>query len=802
MKHIVDWQTSIFDSTSHAAACLVRVRNRRSTTDNRHAPRRRRGAAAVLAMMFLVIFGSLAAAMAIVSQGNLRVADTHMKVNRSLASAETGMRLIIYRLEEVADEVTTKDGEITDANAEPLWLDAAALLRFTFEGEYHNLAEPTLTGGVLRIGPVSLGDGEPPFEAKLRPHPITGEDYTDERYDAEAYEQLQEVHAASFHGKDYDELTQAEIDAARATWVPGPSLIRVTVWAEEGQSGQDIRRTIAMDFRLDKKIRFAILSRSRVMIGQNVIIDGAIGSRFIETGLNNGHPVQMTSDFRGLDLSSGGLEDKLDALIGSLITYDQDGDNRLHIYNPVEAAAASDIETLDTDGDGYVTDFDLFLDHFNTAGSGTDPRVTQLDLEAAGVSEINASQLLELIDRSGDPSRLGYGDGVIDANDRYAKISGQMFILASRDAWNSGAADPSGDGSLAYQDWLQGAIVSDDPEEAPLTFEADNETSKYTFEPEDFETETFKDLTDSDVWTQASAQIPATPDADDPSLDLDGVTEAVPFEAPYPYDYYDRPVFENMTFVDVRIPKGTNALFKNCRFVGVTYIETETENTDADYNYAGMQNADGSAKHPDRSVVIGGVEYASTKDVSNNLRFDDCTFEGAIVSDTPDEFTHTRNKVTFTGTTRFTDLTSATDSPNLTDDERRLYRRSTLLMPHYSVELGTFVAPHEQTEKLYMSGTIVAGLLDMRGQVQVDGSIITTFEPVSGEGPVLGDTAPQFNTTLGYFSAAQGDMEAEVPAAGLGVIHIRYDDTLALPDGITGPIEISPLWGTWRESGQ
>ncbi len=34
-----------------------------------------RGAAAVLAMMFLMIFGSLAAAMAIVSQGNLSTAD-------------------------------------------------------------------------------------------------------------------------------------------------------------------------------------------------------------------------------------------------------------------------------------------------------------------------------------------------------------------------------------------------------------------------------------------------------------------------------------------------------------------------------------------------------------------------------------------------------------------------------------------------------------------------------------------------------------------------------------------------------
>ena len=87
----------------------------RATIHPRPRPRRReRGAAALLAMMFLVIFGSLAAAMAVVSQGNLHTADTHIKVNRSLAAAETGMRLMIFRLADASSVVLTRSGAIHD----------------------------------------------------------------------------------------------------------------------------------------------------------------------------------------------------------------------------------------------------------------------------------------------------------------------------------------------------------------------------------------------------------------------------------------------------------------------------------------------------------------------------------------------------------------------------------------------------------------------------------------------------------------------------------------------------------------
>ncbi len=67
--------------------------------------------------------------------------------------------------------------------------------------------------------------------------------------------------------------------------------------------------------------------------------------------------------------------------------------------------------------------------------------------------------------------------------------------------------------------------------------------------------------------------------------------------------------------------------------------------------------------------------------------------------------------------------------------------------------------------------------------------------------PVVGETSPQFNTTLGYFSSADGDLESEIPDNGLGVIQIRYDPTLPLPDGILGNINITPSLATYREGG-
>ncbi|MEM9345134.1 MAG: hypothetical protein AAGB26_00825 [Planctomycetota bacterium] len=760
-----------------------------------HMRRRQRGAAAVLSMMFLVIFGSLAAAMAIVSQGNLHTADTHLQVNRSLAASETGLHLMMYRLSEAAELVLTRSGAVWDpaagnyittlqssdlsgdssgmpvdvllGKADAIWTEVSATLATSLSGELHNQQEPYIdSDGVLHVGPIAIGPNAPSFTATFTPHPIVGEDYDSDYYTRPPY-------------SDMGISSASPLDAR---------FIRVSVEAYDGTPGNRVYRSVSMDFQLVKRIEYAVLSRSRVMIGRNVMVEGRVGSTFTETNLDNGHPIQIASDFYGLDAT---LDTQLDALLGSIIEDDQNGDNRLSIHDSTEVADYANPSAFDTDGDGYITDFDFFLSHFDTSSSPGQITVTELE---SSLDTLDAQQLMALIDTFGSPLRAGYNDGVIDEYDRYAKVRGEVHIAADLAGWLSGAASATG----AYQDHLQGPLVPTHNNN-PLTFQS-NETGEYELNPTQFNVQSFKDLATDDFLAQAATNAASHDPTDDTTPQPLGtsVLEEVPFGAAYPYDYYDRPVYENMTFRNVKIPKGTNALFINCRFIGVTFVETETANTDPDFNYAGIQNSSGDQQYADRFVTIDGTDVYDTKTVANNIRFHNCTFEGGVVTDVPQEYTHVRNKVTFTGNSGF-DIDNSTQ---LTDAEKTLFKRSSLLAPHYSIEMGTFVAPYDSSEAIQLSGTIVAGLIDMRGQINIDGQLLTTFEPISDTGPVIGDTSPQFNTTLGYFGAADGDLETEVPENGLGVIHVRYNKDLPLPDGILGPVEAVPLWGTYFEGGK
>lgn len=745
-------------------------------TNIRYTHPRDRGAAALLAMMFLVIFSSLAAAMAIVSQGNLTTADSSLKINRSLAAAETGMQFMIYRINQVTQGDASKglpgikirEGEIDSDLAADLWTNArtqlidilAADLQYTSPNVTF---EPYVDGEKLILPEIPVGPGQPMFSATFEPHPLA-----DEVYDDPVYQR-----------PPYSDMDPPVSDAAPL----GPDWIRVTVTAADGVAPNRIYRSVMIDFQIQKRIKFALLSKSRIMIGRNVMIDGPIGSSFLETNLENGHPIQIESDFRGLDAT---LDGNLDLLVGTLADYDQDGDNRINLASTAESDGLPDpASDFDYDKDGYVDDYDFFMAHFD---ANADLKISDTEIDPTS-SDVSRQQLLKLIDTFGNPDRQGYNDGFIDEYDRYAKIRGEVYITADKQGWEEGAADPDGPGGAdgAYQDYFEGPIHPDFGEN-PLTFDADTD-AVHEFQPSDFNVATFKAMASDNFAAQAG-------------LPTGVVTEQVPFGAAYPYEYYARPVYENITFDNVIIPKGTNALFRNCTFVGVTFIDTVVDNVDPNFNYVGMQESDGTLKHPDRTAMVDGVEIGGpadtvgTKLFSNNIRFDDCTFNGSIVTESPNEYTHVRNKLTFTGTTRF-----IRESP-LTAAEIKLFRRSTLLAPHFSVEMGTFIAPEDSQETVEMSGTIVTGLLDMRGQVKIVGTLLTTFNPVSNTGPVLGDTSPQFNTTLGYFSKDDGDLESEIPGSGLGVIQVRYDPTLPLPDGILGNIDIAPSLATYREGGR
>ncbi len=818
---------------------------------NRRGPARERGAAAVLAMMFLVIFSSLATAMAIVSQGNLRTADSHLRMTSAMAAADSGSRYAMFLLDDIIRNnpatFATPTGEISGSDAVPLWRDLtaelAARLSTTDIGYESFDSGAGFTFGPVKVGPEdqsyflvtlyqhwiptpdeqsgaawerNLLRGHRYLDADGRPTPF----YNRQPYTAEAPVEDWE--------KDLRPKTGMYEPISASNDRLDPRYVRLVVQGisggvvdsdndgyADGPAPNAVCRTLSMDLRITKRLRSAILSKSRVQIGRNVMVRGNIGSAFTDVHLENGHPIQMESDF-------GGLHPDLDALLdgyyGTLLAdpkIDADGDNRVNLASDGPHMAPEDLEFLKRvdaagNGDGFVDDFELFMDHFDSNG---DRRVDVVEM-MSGMNPAwtedarlrRAEQLVELIDTF-IPDYHENDRGVIDFGDGYAKIRGTVTFRTTLEEWEDGAADGN------YRNDFQGPVAPKRGDDATRFGVQDFGFVEDEANPfqRNFGVEDYADI--------ATQELPAATKSTD-------APEPVPYDSAYPYDHYDRPVYEDMTFTNVFIPLGTNALFKRCVFRGVTYVETFADNDlshpydpDANaFNYSGMQERDGSPKHPDldqqirtevRNRAPNGAT-GTTKDLGNNIRFDSCRFEGPVVSgpksgsagQQPLKYSHTRNKLTFTsenGPTEFPNVDDLLKENRISAEQWDLYRRGRIITPHMSVEMGSFDGGAD--DQIDLSGVVVAGVLDLRGRVKVNGSIITTYEPKAGDGTVMGDTSPQFNTTLGYFGRDKGDLETDRPADddGWGMIQVRYDPTLPMPNGIRMSISLERLESTYYE---
>lgn len=776
-------------------------------------PARRRGVASVLAMMFLVIFGSLAAVMAVVAQSNLRTADSYLKVTRATSQAEMGLVFAKRRLAEAARRFVVTKGVVTDDFGEKLWL-----------GTY------TSQDGTVTVLPPTFDEGSSPLglaEAIRNAH------LADEHHI--------EVEPGDALLPSIDEFGTLRVQPIGTieSDVVGPHFrlkyelladgryVRVTSQGVDG----DVRRTLQMDFQIVKKIEYAVISPNRIMIGKNVRIEGPLGSRYGimngELTPQNGNPLVMRSDFYHLHPD---LNTLLNDFFAGVSEFDVDGDGRLRPNHVTEANGLTE-QMPDYDGDEYVDDFDLFLAHFDANSDGM--VVWDKDLAAShGLSGLTNEftlddQLAKLIDnanpdRNGDgvvdalDHALGYANGVIDRNDSYAKVRGRLAFAVSKSDWE-GARNAS------YQTMVHGPIVTD-PDQAPVTFEV-SEADLLNITTADFE--------ETETWLVDKAQSGAS-FADQVASNLgtgglytaesDAPWETVPWGAKGYYDWYRRPIYENMTFQNVVIPMGNNGLFKNCTFIGAVYIETHTDNGDVNWNYAGMVDRSGgdmAPKYPGLTADYNGTPVDDTRPYSNNIRFHDCRFAGSIVAKATTQYTHVRNKIQFTGDTVFT-----LENENLTEEEIEELAKSSILMPGYSVDVGHFT--NSSLVPVQLKGTIIAGVMDVRGSADIFGTLLMTFRAVEGEGPLhYGGTPDAFNTTIGYFGPDDGDAESVDPSTlsdtdgdgfpdigvdldgdgfndpflGFGEITIRYNPDGKLPDGIPWPITIEAVEGTYVEGG-
>tara|TARA_R110002072_G_scaffold42064_12_gene118089 strand:+ start:26170 stop:29124 length:2955 start_codon:yes stop_codon:yes gene_type:complete len=954
----------------------------------------RRGIASVLSMMFLIMFGSLVAAMAVAATGNIRTANMHLHVMRAMSAAETGMAIAEHRLNEASSRFIIAESDIDADITWALWRGESALI-----GAYE-VADPR-DGYAEGAAPAGIA------QALVNAHNadaniLTGLEFVDDPVieaapggiKAGVYEESNWVNTPAVLLETWDDPdTTNPPPAYQIRYAPlaGGEYIRVIV---EGivydfqRNNKPIRRTITRDYRLQKTVDQAIISHSKILIGKNVQIEGDMGARYDEVEFNNGDPIVMRSDFMGLDPI---LDQKIMDFWAVLATSDIDGDSRLRIGHPIEGASMPVDKDYDGDaeldgafndatGDGYLGEMDIFIRHYDANGdnrvtlsaaliAGTRAGLDVSSPEFVGPGGIPIDDDLALLIDGGLPDRnnngisgfddvnndrifqpededpldydqihetfpdmeLGWRDGYLDANDRYAKVRGGLVFRVSASDWENEQGD--------IGERLRGSIVPGE-DDAPLEFNADNLTLPEINSSSFADTENaLMAAADGDAfWTQVADQLGTDTETletwtlamnpageSEPHLfpvwaddDFDGIPdnsawayfEKAPFNSPNYSDVYWRPVFENMVFNNVQIPMGLNGLFVNCTFVGATYVRTAADNTHpmwSEYGTNQLSNAgtpepkyprviygDSAGEdannappflddYPDARppsayilmteesispldtgdvpeseigtfgasynllpdpLMVGGLRYIDTKKLSNNIRFHDCLFVGSVVSDTPIEYTQVRNKLQFTGATQFT--TEHPDEPensNLNPDEADMEHilTSSMMLPNYSVDLGSFNSPPEQN--IALQGAIIAGVLDARGNTTIDGALLLTFDPTHGSGPLedfqgnpIGNPSG-FNASLGYFGSGDGDYESidpadlpivggvrivgydttgdgladvpytepqpagstPVPFNGFGKIRLRHVPNMRLPSGLMLPMSMPPVRGSYQE---
>lgn len=901
-----------------------------------------RGVTGILAMMFLILFSTLAVAMAVMSKGNLRAAETHHRVSRAQAAVDTGLRIAESRLAEAATRFIVAKGDIDAAYAAELWA-----------GTYD--AEPAVA--IL-----------PPSDGREEPATPTGiADVLGMHHDADAEAVLVSAIALPDPPSGWvraDPLVIEKnsagegVNAVQIDYAPpdGAGRVRVIATGYEWDwlRSRWITRTAQQFFSITKTLSHAIISPSRVMLGRNVMVNGPLGVRYDSAALDtiDGPPLVSLSDFDGI---TSALSAKLAAFYAAVLTNDVDGDNALRIHHPTESQPLAGLNAQDFDNnsqadnayedytrDDAIDDYDIFLKHYDTQqGDGLHRVVLSAALKdgtpnEAATTEFAADDALALLIDSANPDRnangkwngrftagewdystfpdnnndglrdqndldlddvaLGYRDGVLDFKDAYKKINGSVYLTATRSAWES-STDEFGVQLQDYQKQVEGPIDGETGQPAVIFQATDAEVPEIT-------AESFADA--AEIMGEFSGQVGVQAD-DFATIIADQVgdewaVEATPYGSPTPADWYRRPVYRDLTFRNTTIPWGTNALFVNCTFVGVSRIRTWIDNTHPSWAFYGEEERDTetgvlSLKYPpppaesdqalDTSYCVGGVvcdpnnmppdpllvdldgdgaaddACTNTKLVSNNIRFHDCTFIGSIVADKPVVFSHLRNKLQFTGATKFLDehpTEPANPEYQLTEAEQAITAKSSMMAPHYSVDMGTNNSSAAQDIRLH--GAVIAGVLDVRGNTDIEGALLLTYEPVYGEAPmsIYGTPAgnpEHFNVTLGYFGPEDGDQEgvslqsltdldadgdldigwdsardstgALVPVGtspeleswydgipdtdavsgthirraitfnGFGRITLSLDRTLTLPDGLATPISILPVRSTYLE---
>ncbi|HEV8605962.1 MAG TPA: pilus assembly PilX N-terminal domain-containing protein [Tepidisphaeraceae bacterium] len=675
----------------------------------------RRGAVAALAMIYLMLFGTLAVAMYSMSTLNSQTAANYSDFDKARGAAESGLHWIEYRFTRMA-RPKTLIGNITPTVANNLWPS----IRTSITTDLNTL-----------------------FVASERPTQFTNN------------------HLLTSWIATDNTPARFQIDITQ-----DPTDTRKLIISSTGRYHGALR-TITMKFHIEKKIKYAIAGKVPIQIGRNTLVEGPIAM----VAPNRMPPLIMLSDFRHLTSS---LKGKIDSFNDFCEKNHAGYDNRINTENTTEYKKALAAGFTDYNRDGAVDEYDLFVREFDRNG---DIAVDQSEFTNPSTGKLYDPELFSAIDSLSAPKfagdlRIGYQNGIIDNEDGYAKVRGQINISKTAKDWQSQTSS----GTTIHDQMLGPTAPETSNSATPVQLGVDP-GSLVDLNPANFQgvSDNFRSRSGAGGGAPVNTvSLKANVTLDATMANGGAVVEQTPYGSVSYEATYKRPVFSNMTLRNCIIPKGLNARFDNCKFEGVTFVDitqnitrggVTTKNAGEGLAWSERMRT-GSFNHS--TALTAANSYGFTD--GNNLHFNNCTFNGPLAGADPSAYTYFTNKWEFTGATMF---------------DNQVDQTATIVSPQTSIEMGSFTAPGSAPSTL--TGVVVVGNLDIRGTSRVDGSIIVT-----GDGAI--------NTTLGYFGNSDGSTDTtSIPKGGLGKLNIMYNPNRPLPDGINMAIDLTADPSTYVE---
>lgn len=487
-----------------------------------------------------------------------------------------------------------------------------------------------------------------------------------------------------------------------------PLTIHIQSIGQEGQLSRTVHQE--MDITKDSEVlNYAIAGRGRMWITGDTTIHGDIYSSWDRTDIS---PFNMTSDsvVEGSVNTCMAWQDIMEQGSFQMQTYEHDSSGRLVL----------------NDGKSVTSGGTLVHDNGNTIYDAYGRAIDVFDCDFASVD----GEYSVVLDSSGNPVQ------------GYVRNEAGMWMSIGEVTYGNPVEAYNADGSrvVSSSDELKGQY----------------ETANYAQPDQDNIPGLSISDYDTSMYSNPGGTIYGSSSPSRYYGELDSFS-ASDSGRKYRYEYFPhnqgsytsgsglrlkRYIYKDQTFSNQRLPANRNAVFINCTFNDVFYIDCSQ----------------------------------STSSYYNNVRFEDCNFNGVIVTNTPNQLSWQRNALYFTGSATFNNTSSI--------------QEATILAPHFNVNLGDANNGNVQDNaENVIKGAVVGGIVDVRGNATIEGTIISMCD--------TSQWSSGFVTNIGATLDDGGSETVSIEDVGTITITPRPDEML--PSGIRTPVKIQPDKGTYAE---